>query len=254
MNILHTTLRTAMKGAGIALLAMTLPVCATLHAQDISVDNNQTQNNQRRPRYTGSSWTDHIAVEGGGGGTFAVRKTQNLANPGFNVLVGAGLRFSNRLSLLAEWNFNDLGVPHSLALANAQVPNGNEHIWTAGLSPKIDYARGGRVDGYLIGGGGFARVLTSYTQPVALPCGYGYGYGYGYYGGYGGCAGSVTVSHSSSNQGMWDAGTGVEFRFSPYNRTKLFLEARYYNIYTPKSSLPPGYDATIVPVTIGIRW
>jgi opacity protein-like surface antigen len=249
MNILHKTLRTALKGAGFVILAAALPVAGILHAQTDS-----TYNNPRTPRYKGTSWTDHVVLEGGGGGTAPVGSTTNFANAGFNVLLGTGFRFNNRLSTLAEWNFNRLTVPHDLAAAKAQTPDGNEHIWSATLNPKFDYARNGRFDGYILGGGGFSRALISFTQPIAVPCGYGYGYGYGFGYGYGACAGSVTVSHHSSNQGMLDAGTGVEFRFSPYNRTKLFLEARYQKYYTPKSSLPPGYDATLIPVTVGIRW
>jgi len=81
------------------------------------------------------------------------------------------------------------------------------------------------------------------------------GYYYYYYGGGGGvCAGSVNVSQESSNQGMFDVGTGVEFRFSSYSRFKLFVEGRYERFYTPKSNLPPGYNAALVPVMIGVRW
>ncbi len=203
------------------------------------------------PRYTGEGWGKHFVFEGGGGVTPPVSGTQKFANTGFNVLLGGGFRFNDRLSLLAEWNFNRMGVPTDLAIAQAQVPGGNEHIWTAMLNPKFDYIRGGRVDGYVIGGGGFSRQLTTFTAPVVVPCGYG-GYGYGY--GYGGCSGSVNVAHESSNQGMFDVGTGVEFRFSPYSRFKLFVEGRYERFYTPKSNLPPGYNAALVPVMIGVRW
>jgi opacity protein-like surface antigen len=255
MNTFHATLRAALRNAGFLVLACGLPLTVAAQAQNTNNDqNSNTYNyNQKPPRYTGGSWTDHLVLEGGGGVTAPAAGTQKYANTGFNVLLGAGLRFNNRLSLLAEWNFNRMGVPHSLAQAQAQVPGGNEHIWATMLNPKIDYARSGRFDGYVIGGGGFSRQLTSFTAPVLVPCGYGYGYGFGY--GYGGaCSGSVNVAQESSNQGMFDVGTGAEFRFSPYSRFKLFLEARYEKFYTPKRSLPPGYDATLVPVMIGIRW
>ena len=207
------------------------------------------------PHYKGEGWGKHFVFEGGGGGSVAVGDTQNLANPGWNVLLGTGFRFNSRLSLLAEWNFNDMGVPHSVAAAVAQVPGGNEHIWTADLNPKFDVIRTQRFDGYVIGGGGFSRVLVNYTYPVTVPCGYGYGYGYYGYGyGYGGCTGNVTVAHTSSNQANFDAGLGGEWRVSPYSRGKIFLEARYLEAYTPKNGLPPGYNATIVPITIGFRW
>ena len=73
---------------------------------------------------------DHWIIEGGGGVTPAGGNTQNYANVGWNILLGTGYKFNDRLSLLAEWNFNRMGVPHSLAYASAQTPDGNEHIWT----------------------------------------------------------------------------------------------------------------------------
>ncbi|MHB8303113.1 MAG: hypothetical protein ACYDC6_09810 [Acidobacteriaceae bacterium] len=251
MKTLYSTLRTTLRWAGTASLALGLPLTVALHAQSSSNSNyNYNYNAQKKPRYTGKSWTDHLVVEGGGGVTAPAGSTQKQANTGFNILAGAGFKFNNRLSLLAEWNFNDLGVPHSLANSIAQVPGGNEHVWTVGLDPKYNFIRHGRFDGYAIGGGGFSRVLTSFTAPVAVPCGYGYGYGYGY-GGV--CVGNVTVSHHSSNQASMNVGAGAEFRFSAYSRFKLFTEARYLKVFTPQG-LPPGYDATFVPVTIGIRW
>jgi opacity protein-like surface antigen len=254
MKILKPSLRRGLKWAGITALAFGLPLTAAMQAQDSSNNNyNYNYNNAKKPRYSGKSWTDSLVLEGGGGGTTGVQNTQNLVNPGFNVLLGAGYKFNDRLSLIGEWNFNDLGVPHSLANAVAQVPGGNEHLWTATLNPKFNVIRKGRFDGYAIGGGGFSRSLVSFTRPVLVPCGYGYGYGYGF--GYGGaCAGNVTVSHHSSNQAALDLGGGAEFRFSPYSRYKLFIEARYLKAMTPKSNLPPGYDASVVPATIGIRW
>jgi hypothetical protein len=255
MNILQSSLRTGLRWASISALAFGLPLATSLHAQNSSYNNNYNYSTARKPKYTGKSWTDHVVVEGGGGGTVAEGSTQNLSNPGFNALLGAGLKFNNRLSLLGEWNFNDMGVPHTIANSVAKVPGGNEHVWTATLDPKFNFIRAGRFDGYAIGGGGFSRVLTSFTAPVIVPCGYGYGYGYGFGYGYGGgCVGNVTVSHHSSNQATMNIGAGGEFRFSPYSRFKLFVEARYLKVMTPKNSLPPGYNASFVPMTIGIRW
>lgn len=241
-------MRSALRWAGYTTLAMGLPLTASLHAQN--AQNSYNYNAQKAPRYTGKSWTDHLVVEGGGGVTAPAAGTQKYANTGFNFLLGVGYRVNKRLSFLAEWQFNRMGVPNTLAYTTAQVPNGNEHLWTVGIDPKYDYVRGGRFDGYVLGGGGFSRALTSFTAPVPVPCGYGYGYGYGF-GGV--CAGSVTVSQHSSNQATLNIGTGGEFRFSPYHRYKLFVEARYVKMFTP-SGLPPGPNAMLVPVTIGVRW
>ncbi len=266
MSISKTTLHLALKRTlhlGVACgLAVSVGALAQSSSSSSSSDNyrshyyNNQSNNQygqgRTPRYTGHSWTDHWTLEGGGGVTAPAGGTQKFANTGFNILLGGGYRFNKRLDLLAEWQFNDMGVPQSLAYVVAGTPGGNEHLWTVDLNPKYDFWEGSRLDSYVIGGGGFSRALTNYTVPVTVPCGYGYGYGYGY-GGYG-CAGNVTVAHSSSNQGNLDIGVGGEWKISPYNRGKLFLEARYVKMFTPNRPLPPGYNAMLVPVTFGFRW
>ena len=64
---------------------------------------------------------------------------------------------------------------------------------------------------------------------------------YFYY--YGGCVGDVTVAQTSTNQGNLDIGLGGEWRVSPYDRGKIFLEARYVKLLSPNSSLPPGGGA-----------
>jgi len=270
MMMLTNNLRTAFKRAGHLSLVCGFLLTSGLFAQNYSSSSNNQYNgqynngvaykngqynnqngpynNQRTPRYTGNSWADHFVLEGGGGGTAAAGGTQDYANPGFNVLLGAGLRFNNRLSLLAEWNFNRMGVPHSLASVVAGVPDGNEHIWTVDLNPKFNVIRMGRTDMYVIGGGGFSRALTNFTYPIYVPC-FGYGYGYGY-----GCTGDVTVARTSSNQANVDIGIGGEWRVSPYERGSIFVEARYLKLFSPNNGLPPGYNAALVPVTVGYRW
>jgi len=179
--------------------------------------------------------------------TPAAGSTQNYANVGWNILLGGGYKFNDRLSLLAEWNFNRLTVPHSLADVLAGVPDGNEHIWTVDLNPKFNVIRRGRMDGYIIGGGGFSRALTNFTVPVVFAC-------FDYYFGPYPCSGTITVAHTSTNQGNIDIGGGAEWRLSPYERGKLFLEARYLKLFSPNSGLPPGDGAALVPVTFGYRW
>ncbi len=275
MKNLKTALRTGLKRTGYLALACGFPLAAVAQSASPSYSSssyvpssynlqygngqynngqytgnpygNGPYNNRRTPRYTGHSRADHLVLEGGGGVTAPGGDTQNYANTGWNVLAGIGYRFNHRLSLLAEWNFNYMFVPHSLANVSAGTPDGNEHIWTIDLNPKFDFIRGGRADAYVIGGGGFSRALTNFTVPVLFYC-----YDY-YFGGYP-CSGDVTVAHTSSNQGNVDIGLGGEWRLSPYDRTKLFLEARYEKLFSPNNGLPPGQNATLIPVTVGFRW
>jgi hypothetical protein len=271
MSVLYT-LQTVLKRIGTVAIVCGLPLTLTGFAQSSSSSyssstytetafspqygngqygnqsyyGNPPSNNHRAPRYTGHSWTDHLILEGGGGVTPAVGNTQNFANTGYNVLLGVGAKFNERLSVLAEWNFNRMGVPHTLAGIIAGVPDGNEHLWTIDVNPKINLIHSGALNVYAIGGGGFSRALVNYTAPVIFNC-------YDYYFGPYPCSGSITVAHTSSNQGNFDIGGGVEWRLNPYERGSLFLETRYLRMFTP-SGLPPGGDASLLPVTFGYRW
>ncbi|MEO6829856.1 MAG: hypothetical protein ABI164_08580 [Acidobacteriaceae bacterium] len=268
MNITKSTLRTALKRAGFLALALPLTLTlpnAPLYAQSSSSTynsgpgynsqygtangpyGNAPNNNRRTPRYTGHSWTDHLVLEGGAGVTAPAGDTQNYANTGFNILAGAGIKFNDRLSVLAEWNFNRLNVPSGLANVAAGTPDGNEHIWTLDLNPKFNFIHTDRGNGYVIGGGGFSRALTNFTVPVVFYC-------YDYYFGPYPCSGTVTVAHTSSNQGNIDIGVGGEWRLSPYERGKIFIEARWERLFSPDNGLPPGPNANLIPVTIGYRW
>lgn len=258
MKILTKTfLRTTLKRVGYLALACGLPLAVGLHAQNSSSSNyndsynsqyyNRQHNNQKTPRYTGQNWTDHWVLEGGAGVTVPGGDTQNYANTGYNILLGGGYKFNDRLSLLGEWTFNRLAVPHTLAAVTAGTPDGNEHIWTIDINPKFNVVRMGRTDGYVIGGGGFSRALTNFTVPVVFYC-----YDY-YFGGYP-CSGDVTVARASTNQGNIDLGLGAEWRLSPYERGKVFLEARWERLFSPGGGLPPGQNANLIPITVGYRW
>ena len=259
MSIAKTIFSTTLKRAACLALACGFPLAVGLQAQTYSsstvsynLQNNYPPNpqynsspSQKNPRYTGEGWQKHWTFEGGAGVTAPADGTQDFANTGWNILLGGGYQFDHRFSLLAEWNFNRMGVPHSLALAHAQVPDGNEHIWTVDLNPKFNFFQHDRLDVYVIGGGGFSRALTSFTFPVYIPCGW-------YY--YGGCVGDVTVAQTSTNQGNMDIGFGGEWRLSPYEKGQIFLEGRYLRLFSPTSNLPPGGGAGLVPITFGYRW
>lgn len=248
---------TFLKRAAFLAIACGLPFTTISRAQTSSSSYNpqyntgpyytQTYNNHQPPHYTGHSWMDHWVIEGGAGVTPPAGSTQNWANVGWNVLLGTGYKFNDRLSVLAEWNFNDLGVPHSLAHVIAGVPDGSEHLWTADVNPKYNVLRHARTNVYVIGGGGFSRALVNYNAPVVFAC-------FDYYFGPYPCSGYITVAKTSSNQGNIDIGGGGEWHVSQYERGSLFLEARYLHMFTPDNGLPPGGGAVMVPVTFGFRW
>lgn len=199
------------------------------------------------PRYTGANTglTSHLTFEGGGGFTIPAGSDSKNINVGYNILLGGGYMLNKRFGALAEWNFNRHAIPNAV-LQEAQEPGGNYHFWTASIDPIYNYWIGNKWGGYGIGGGGFSRKLVSFTQPFTT-C----------YPSYFGCYpvyGNVVVYHYSSNQAMVDIGSGVTFRFSPYNRTKLFMEARVVKLFTSSATQLPGKNVLLVPVTFGVRW
>lgn len=183
----------------------------------------------------------HVAVEGGGGFTAPLGNSSNDLTWGWNARVGLGWNFSKKFAALGEWEFNRDKIPGRI-LSQVGEPGGNVHTWSLTLDPVWNYKTSGRFGGYVTGGGGFSRQLTSFTQPVeaqGVYCDYFYCYPYYY-------TTNAVVSHYSSNQGALNIGTG--FTFGHWENAKLFTEARYEWLDTP------GRSTQILPVTIGLRW
>jgi hypothetical protein len=197
-----------------------------------------------------------LAFEAGGGASGPVGSSTNYITWGGNFTGGAGLHFSKRFSLLAEYQFIDDKLPGAI-IAETGATGGNAHIWSLTLDPVIDLLPKSTNSVYVTGGGGFYRKVTNFTDPEeAEYCEY-------YY------CGTVTenevVGHFSSNQGGWNAGAGFSHRFGGvYNdgTMKLFAEARYLDVLTPASQVAPnglgtatvGAGTKLVPITVGLRW
>jgi hypothetical protein len=183
----------------------------------------------------------HIAVEGGGGFTAPLGNSSNDLTWGWNFRGGVGWKFSKRINLMAEYEFDRNKIPAAI-LEQVDEPGGNVHTWSLTLDPVWNYKTSGHWGGYLTGGGGFYRQLTSFTEPVeaqGVYCSYFYCYPIYY-------TENVVVSHYSSNQGGLNIGTG--FTFGNFEHAKLFTEARYEWLDTP------GHSTQIIPVTFGLRW
>jgi hypothetical protein len=183
----------------------------------------------------------HLAVEGGGGFTAPLGNSSNSLTWGWNFRGGLGWKFTPKLALMAEYEFDRNKIPTPI-LEQVGEPGGNVHTWSLTLDPVWNYKTSGRVGGYITGGGGFYRQLTSFTEPAiaqGIFCSYFYCYPYYY-------NTTVVVSHYSSNQGGLNIGTG--FTFGHFDHARLFTEARYEWLNTP------GRSTQIIPVTFGLRW
>lgn len=187
-----------------------------------------------------SRW-DRLAVEAGGGFTAPLGNSSGDLTYGWNFRGGLGYNVNPRVAVLAEYEFDRNKIPAAI-LEQVGTPGGNVHTWSLTLDPEWKYKTSGNWGGYIIGGGGFYRQLTSFTEPVlaqGIYCTFFYCYPIYY-------TTNVVVSHYSSNQGGLNIGTGLTF--GNWNQAKFFAEARYEWLDTP------SHGTQIIPVTFGIRW
>jgi hypothetical protein len=195
------------------------------------------------------SLTDHLAIEAGVGPGVPVGNTTTWQSVGYNINLGGGWMFNDRLGVLAEWSFNHSNIPQN-TLTNIGEPNGNVHVWGLTLDPIFYYKTGGHLGGYVTGGGGFYRKLTTFTEPVYVGdyCSYFYGC-YPQYE-------NITLSHFSSNQGGVNLGTGVTYKLNPDGKAKLYAEVRYVWVDAPATSANAVGTGTVgmIPITFGFRW
>ena len=207
-------------------------------------------NNQGYNKYHHSdTLSDHLAVELGAGFNVPAGNTGTWQLVGYSINLGGGWMFNDRIGVLAEYGFNHANIPQD-TLTNIGEPQGNVHVWSLTLDPIVYYKTSGHIGGYVTGGGGFYRKLTSFTQPVYVGdyCDYFYGC-YPQYE-------NVTLSHFSSNQGGLNIGTGVTYKPNPDGKAKFYAEARYVWVDSPKSptsSIGTG-PVGMFPVTFGFRW
>jgi len=200
--------------------------------------------------YHSHDWSSHLTFEGGGGANAPIGNDQPFITWGGNFTIGAGYKFTDRLSTLIEYQFMDNKLPGGL-IADAGAEGGHAHIWSLSVDPVIDLFPKRKNSVYLTGGAGFYRKVTSFTDPEEVEeCYYFCGVGYE----------NVVVYHFSSNQAGLNAGIGFTHKLGSAStggddRLKLYAEARYLWINTPGPSNTDGLGTTgLIPVTIGLRF
>jgi hypothetical protein len=202
------------------------------------------QYDNRKPR-GGRQYT----FEGGAGFNAPIGNDLPYITWGGNFTVGGGLRFAPWLSLLGEYSFIDDKLPGAFVAANNPAgggngSGGNTHIQSLTVEPVIDLFPKSSNGAYLIGGGGWYHKSTNFTALAGFDF-----YGYPVY---------VNAASFSSNQGGFNGGFGIYHRMGGVygdGTAKLFAEARYLWIDTPKVGEVNGFGRTeLIPVTVGVRW
>ncbi len=211
-----------------------------------------------KPQYGGSSNTpsypnyeskwSHIAFIGGGGLSSPIgNATHGFETFGYNLTFGGGWSFTKNFGVLFEYQFNRLKVPgRTIALVGAQGGNINTHLFL--FDPVYYYSLGPTTGIYATGGAGFSRKVTNFTDLV--PSSFCYYICYPTYA-------PQTIASFSSTQMAADLGFGLYWKaFGEDSRAKLFAEARYVFVDSPKASKTQNGEGTeeIIPATFGIRF
>ncbi|MGA7243264.1 MAG: outer membrane beta-barrel protein [Terracidiphilus sp.] len=204
----------------------------------------------------GGGVMSHLTYAAGGGFNAPTSDSSPYITWGWNFTVGAGYRFDRHLALNLEYQFIHSKLPGAI-IAQAGATGGYATIWSFTLDPTYDFNPKSAIEVYAVGGGGFYRKVTNFTNPqLAQYCTYFY---------CGVVTQTVVVGHFSSNQGGWSIGGGLQHRFAGWNgdgKTRIFAEARYLDVLTPAVTTQPnglgtttvGADTKIIPVTVGVRF
>jgi hypothetical protein len=199
------------------------------------------------------SWT----FEAGGGFNAPIGNDTPFISWGGNFTVGGGLRLSNRLSALLEYQFMDNKLPGAFIAsfpAQDQITAGNSHINSITGSPVIDLFPKKSNGIYLVGGFGWYRKSTNLQSPEPTFDEFGDEF-----------IENVTVASITSNQWGGNAGFGLYHRlgnmYGDTSHTEIFAEARYTFLNTPKPNIQNGENVSngfgtteLIPVTLGIRF
>jgi len=186
-----------------------------------------------------------FAFEAGGGFNAPFGNDTPYITWGGNFTVGGGVRFSNRLSALLEYQFIDNKLPGAfIASAGQGASGGNAHFNAITGSPVFDLTPKWSNGVYLTGGFGYYHKSTNFN--VTECCDF-----EGY---------PVTINTTSftSNQMGGNAGFGIYHRVGGLygeSHTQIFAETRYLFVHTPPLSETNGLGTTeLIPVTLGVRF
>jgi hypothetical protein len=189
--------------------------------------------------------THRLTFELGGGFNAPLGNDLPFITWGGNFTLGGGVRFSNRVSALFEYQFMDDKLPGAM-LAVYGVSAGNAHINSLTGSPVFDLTPGKSNGIYLVGGWGYYHKSTNLQDYEEVES---------FYGIY---DEPVTVSSITSNQWGGDLGFGIYHRVGGMfgeSHTLLFAESRYTFIHTPPPSAANGFGTTeLIPVSLGVRF
>jgi opacity protein-like surface antigen len=188
--------------------------------------------------------THRFTFNAGAGASPLVGDISTRLDNGWNVTVGGGYNFSQHFAATLQYTYNGFGV-NGRVLAEAQVPEGNSHLWSLTVDPKLRLTGTSRVSPYLVGGVGFYRRTVEFTQP-ALTSVFFFDPFFGVF--FNTLVPAHQVLGDIRRSGVGgNLGAGLEVKLGD-SGVKGFAEARYE--YAATGRIP----TRIVPVRFGFRW
>jgi opacity protein-like surface antigen len=188
---------------------------------------------------------DHrYTLHGGAGVSPLVGDISTRLDNGWHITVGGGYNFTPHFTTTLDYTYNGFGVSRKV-LNEAQVPDGNSHMWSITVNPKLRLNRSGSFDPYVVGGVGYYRRTVEFTRPVLIPV-------FIFDPFFGGFFNTLVQADQVLGKITQDgvggsAGAGFDIRLGDTG-LKIFTEARYH--YADTGRIP----TRMVPVTFGIRW
>lgn len=204
-------------------------------------------NYPKYPSYQ-SKWS-HIAFVAGGGFTAPIgNDTHGYETYGYNLTFGGGWNFTKKFGVLFEYQFDRMKIPGAtLAKVGVNGGNINSHLFL--FDPIYYFYSHNSLGAYVVGGAGFSRKVTNFTNLQQQQFCYYYFCSYGY--------APVTVANFVSSQLAADAGFGIYWKaFGPSSNAKLFVESRYIFVNSPRPTATTEGEGTeeLIPVTLGLRF
>jgi len=159
-----------------------------------------------------------------------VNPLANRLNIGWNLAGGFGLT-SRYVGVLADVMYNDFGFNRN-ALLDAGARRGHQRYWAISANPVAHVNPRGPIDFYLTGGAGIYGQITQFRTSADGRYAERY---------------DLISSNDVYRPGV-NLGAGFAFHLGHETDPKIFIEARYHHMFTP------GSGASMVPITVGVRF
>jgi opacity protein-like surface antigen len=183
-------------------------------------------------------------LHGGAGVSPLVGDISSRLDNGWHITVGGGYNFNPHFTTTLDYAYNGFGVSRRV-LNEAQVPDGNSHMWSITLNPKLRLNRGSKFDPYVVGGVGYYRRTVEFTRPVLVQVFIFDPFFGGFFNTF---ARADQVLGRITEDGVGGSlGAGLDVKLGERG-LKFFTEARYH--YADTGRIP----TRMVPVTFGLRW